>query len=45
MVQGMAAGHAYFYLEDVYPRLTVRIRQMLYWAGLVFISHKVFMNL
>lgn len=24
MVQGMIAGHAYYFLEDVYPRMTGR---------------------
>lgn len=24
MVQGMVAGHAYYFLEDVYPRMTGR---------------------
>lgn len=24
MIQGMIAGHAYYFLEDVYPRMTRR---------------------
>lgn len=24
MIQGMVAGHAYYFLEDVYPRMTGR---------------------